>query len=211
MANKGKTKVKSRPVVEMDDVGLGGEELSPEERVRLRKYQALLAERELAYANEENTALTWKAEARPFKERNREFFTTIGAMVILVSVILVFAGEFLAIAVVLSAAFMGYVLASVKPEIIEHQITTRGVRTGGMLYHWDTLGRFWFKEKLGQRMLMIETALVFPRHLLMVVEKKDEETMVKLLSRYLFYETPEPSTLDKWSTWLSEKVPLEGA
>lgn len=187
------------------------EGLTAEEKAKLKKYEALVAKRELAFVEEEKSLLKWRSQARPYKEREREFFTTIGAIVMLVSVILAFAGEFLAIAVVLSAAFLGYVLASVKPEELEHEITSRGIKTGGKLYHWDVLGRFWFVERLGKRVLMVETVMAFPRHLLLVIDKKDEEKMKKAMSDYLINEVPEPTALDKYSNWLKEKVPLEGA
>jgi len=178
-------------------------------RKRQEEIEGILDERERAVNQEEKTLFVWKSPARPFKERNREYYTTIGAIVILLSIILLFAREFLLVAVIVSFAFVSYVLASVKPEEVEHEITTRGIRTGGRFFRWSVLGRFWFSEKFGQRMVSIETAMAFPGQLLMLIGHQDEARVKEILRKYLLHETPEPTFLDNASSWLSKKVPLE--
>lgn len=186
-------------------------ETDPEaqERLRQKKLDQIIQERELAINEEQKTLFTWSAPARPFKRKNREYYTTVGAIVILLSIILMFAREFLLIGVVLAMAFVAYVLSTVEPEPTEHEISTRGVRTGGKFFRWSMLGRFWFKEKYGQQMLLIETFLPFPRQLIMLLGDTKQEDMVKLLKRYLLHETPEKTFLDKASEWMGDKIPLE--
>lgn len=188
---------------------MSDEELAREVRERQGRVDAIMEERDLAFQDEEKQILKWKAPARPYKERSREFYTTVGAIVILVSLILMFAKEFLLIAVVLALAFAVYALSSVKPEMVEHEITTRGIRTGGKFFRWDALGRFWFSQKWGQRMLNVETYLTFPTQLLMLLGDKEENEMKEILRKYVLNETPEPNFLDKSAKWLTEKVPLE--
>jgi hypothetical protein len=181
-----------------------------EEKERRRKIEDLLKEQEAAFMEAEKVLLIWKAPARAFKERSREYFTTIGAIVLLVAIILIFIREFLLVAVILAFAFVAYVLASVKPEEVEHTITTRGIRTGGKFYRWDTLGRFWFEDKFGNQLLVIETMLSFPNRLILLLNHGvTQETVVEALRRYLLNETPMPGFLDKAGDWLSKKVPLE--
>jgi len=153
--------------------------------------------------------LSWKAPARPFKKRDREYFTTIGAIVFLVAVILVFLKEWLLIAVVVSLMFVAYVLATVPPEIVEHTITNKGVETGGKLYKWEELKRFWFSKKWKDTVLNIETEKSFPGRLLLVVPEVERKRVEETLAKYLEMEAPEPTFMDKAAKWLSEKVPLE--
>ncbi len=174
-----------------------------------RRIEALMEERELSLVEEEKTLITWKVSARPYKERNREYFTTIAAMVMLFSIILVFAKEFFLVATIWAFAFVAYALASVEPETVEHEVSTRGIRTGGKFFRWNSLGRFWFHERLGQRMVSIETFLAFPNQLTMLLGEVEEEKLKRLLRKYLLHETPEPGFLDKAGGWLSKKVPLE--
>jgi hypothetical protein len=157
----------------------------------------------------EKTLLTWQAPSRPFKKRNREFYTTVGALVILVSVILLFAKEFLLIGVILSFGFVTYVLATIPPETFTHSFTNKGIRTGGKLYLWYTLGRYWWETKWHQKMLHIEAPGQFPGRLTFLLGQTDKKDLDSILTKYLVHQKPDPTWFDKASKWLQEKVPLE--
>ena len=158
---------------------------------------------------EERVLVSWRAAGRPFKRRDREYYTTIGAIVFLVAIILLFLKEWLLIAVMIALAFVAYVLASVPPEETKHELTNKGIRTGDKLYRWQELWRFWIEEKWRQKMLVVETRYKFPRRLLLMLGEADEELVKRTLKEYLFLEKPEPTFMDKASEWLVEKVPLE--
>jgi hypothetical protein len=158
---------------------------------------------------EEKLLFSWEAPIRPFKKRSRDYYTTIAAIAFLVIVILVFLKEFLLIAVVVALAFVSYVLAAVPPENTQHKLTSRGVRTANKLYRWNDLQQYWFKDQFGQEMVVIQTLLAFPRHLLLMLGKADKQKIRKILNERLPYEEPEPTFLDKSASWLAEKVPLE--
>lgn len=153
--------------------------------------------------------LIWQAPARPFKARNREYYTTIGAIVLLVAIILIFIREWLAIGVIVSLAFLSYVLSSVPPEEIEHKINTRGMVSGGKRYGWNLLYRFWFSQKWGSEILNIETRLAFPRRLMFLLGKLDKDKVKSIIEKYLLFEKPEKTFIDKAGFWLQEKFPLE--
>ena len=70
--------------------------------------------------------LSWEATVRPFKKRDREYYSTIAAIVFLLAVILLFLKEWLLIAVMVALMFVAYVLATVVPEKTTHEINTRG-------------------------------------------------------------------------------------
>jgi len=182
-----------------------------EEQLRQKenKVEEILRRRQEAFLEEEKVLLEWEAPQRVFKKRPKEYFTTIGAIVILVCLILLFVQEFLLIAVIVAICFVAYTLATVEPEKTKHEISTRGVRTGGKFYRWDELGRYWFDDHSGQTVLNIETFITFPRLLILIVSDKDK--IKDLLSPYLLLEKPEPGFLDKTSEWLAKKVPLEGS
>lgn len=178
---------------------------------RISRIDEIIQTREAAFLDEEKVLLSWEAPARVFKPRSREYYTTIGAIVVLFCIILLFAGQFLLMFVVIAFAFVSYMLATVKPDNTTHEISSRGIRTGGNFYRWDELGRYWFQENLGQDVLYIETIKVFPNPLMMVINKKDEPKIKELLAPYVLLEKPEPGFVDNAAKWLSEKIPLEGA
>lgn len=155
------------------------------------------------------TLLEWSAPERPFKRRDREYFTTIGAIVFLLAVILLFLQEWLLIAVIIALLFVVYIMATIEPRKVEHKITNRGITTGGKMYRWGQLGRFWFGEKWGGKILYIENFLGLPGRLILLLGEIKEEQVKEILSDYLSFEEPEKTWVDNASEWLSRRVPLE--
>lgn len=169
--------------------------------------QAFLERRQERH--EEKILLNWDAPSRPYRKRDKEFYTTIGIIVFLVSLILFFAGQFLFIAVVVSLAFVSYVLASVPPDRVHNVITTFGIHTGDSLFYWEELGRFWFTEDRGTQMLHVETSRAFPGVLILLMEGVTQEETKKILLKYVVFEKPKDTWLDNAAKWLQEKFPLE--
>jgi hypothetical protein len=164
---------------------------------------------EVMPVRELKTLLTWKAPVRPFKRRDKEFWTTAGSIAFLLAVILFFIKEWLLIIVIIAVMFVYYVLSNVQPEKIEHSITNRGIRFATKDYLWENLDQFWFSEKFGQKILNVETNLAFPGRLQLLLGKTTEKQVKDVLIKYLREETPEPTILEKTTDWFSEKVPLE--
>lgn len=161
-------------------------------------------------AAQEQTLIIWRSPSRPFKKREKEFFTTIGAIVFLLAVILVFVKEFLLIGAIIALAFVAYVLATVPPEEVEHRITTEGLESAGHEYKWEELIAFWFGDKWGQPILLVTTKLRFPGRLVILLGGEDQAKVKEVLSKHLrFIEKPEKNWMDDAAKWLAEKVPLE--
>lgn len=161
-------------------------------------------------AEEIKTLLSWKAPARPFRKKDRSYYTTIAILVILLVLIAFLAREFLLIGVLLALAFVAYVLAFVPPGEMAYSVSTQGVTTGDDFYFWHYLDSFWFKEKDGVKVLHIQTRLQFPAQLMLVLEGQDEEQVKKIVARFLpFHEKPHKSWMEKWSESLQKHFPLE--
>ncbi len=161
-------------------------------------------------AEEIKTLLSWQAPARPFRKKDRSYYTTLGIIVILLTLILLLFHEFLLIATLLSLTFVAYVLAFVPPHSIDYRISTQGITLGEDFYFWHFLDAFWFKETEGHKVLHIQTRLRFPAQIMMVLEGVDEEKVKKILSRFLPYvEVPYKSWMEKWSESLQKNFPLE--
>lgn len=157
----------------------------------------------------EKNLYTWQAPARLYKKRTREFYSTVAALVILLSIILLFAKELLLIAVIGSFGFVSYVLASVEPESIEHTLTNRGLRTHHKLYRFQEISRYWWEEKWHQHLLHIETPGQFPNKVLLLLGEGDKNKIEDIIGTYVIMDKPEPTWLDRAANWLQEKVPLE--
>lgn len=160
--------------------------------------------------------LEWVADSRVSQKRSKEYYSSLAVIVLLISLILFFAGQTLLIFVVWAFLFVSYVLASVKAEKVAHQVTTYGIRyRSEKLIYWEQLGRFWLRENHGHVEVHIEAPSIFGNELILLASENTAATDVKVqdiidvFSRYLVYEEPIPSQLDRWVMWLQEKFPLE--
>ena len=159
--------------------------------------------------NEERILFEWEASERAFKERDRDFWVTAIAILILFSVILVFIKEFFLIGALVSIMFLYYVLSTVKPQNVKNKITNRGVYFGNASYGWDLLLRFWFKKSLNSEMLEMETNLRIPRQISLVINETDKEKIKEILLKKMPLVESLPNFVDKLTKWFADRMPWE--
>lgn len=160
----------------------------------------------------EEDLFTWRAPVRPFKRRDRQFFTTVGAIAVLVGLIMFLLEGLLPVAVIAALYFLLYVLSTIPPEEVEHKLTNKGLYFAGKKYSWDELTRFWFSDRFGTfgtELLIVEAARA-PWRLEMVIQSQDKERLRREIEERLVYEEAAPNFLDKAASWLSKRVQLEG-
>ena len=156
------------------------------------------------------TLLFWRAPSRPFRKKDRSYYTTIAILLILISLIALLAGEKLLIGVLLALGFIIYVLNFIPPDELDYKISTQGITIGDHFYHWDILDSFWIDEKDGHRMLYIVTDLRFPSLLMMPIGELNEDEVKRVCARFLpFHEIPPKTLIEKWTESLQKHFPLE--
>ena len=150
------------------------------------------------------TLFRWQSFSRPYSKRGPKWFVYTSLLVLTILLILLFVKEFFIILPVLAVAFLGYVLMSVPPEIIDNAVTTHGINTADRSYIWEELDDFWFVEKNGFYSLYVDTFLRWPRRLFILINKDDKEKLKDTLARYLPYrELPKTTWMDTASDSLS--------
>jgi hypothetical protein len=154
----------------------------------------------------EKDLFTWKAQARPFKRRNREFWITVIAIAAISGLILFFVEGFMPVILIISVVFLYYVLNTVEPGFIEYKITSRGIKIADKRTGWDTLTRYWFTCRFDNELLVFE-ALSLPGRVELVINPKDKKAIKKALSDYINEEEAPPSDLDRAANWFSKKLP----
>jgi hypothetical protein len=159
--------------------------------------------------NEEKVLLEWTAAERSFKKRDRDYWITAIAILILVSVILVFIKEFFLIIALISLLFMFYVLSAVPPGQTKYKITNRGVYMGETSYFWNILEKFWFSTSLNSEMVNFGTVLRFPRAISLVINAGDKEKIKEIVVKRIPMIENSPNFVDKLTKWFAEKLPLE--
>ena len=161
-------------------------------------------------AGEVETLLSWEGPSRPFRKKDRSFYTTLAIIVTLLVLILFLASEFLLIGTILALTFVSYVLAFIPPNRVKYKVSTQGITIGEDFYFWHFLDSFWFKDKEGSKVLHIQTLFRFPAQLMLVLEGIEEEKVKKTVARFLpFHESPHKSMMEKWSEGLQKHFPLE--
>ena len=156
------------------------------------------------------TLLSWRAPSRPFRSKDKTYYTTIAIIVVLLILIALLIQEFILVGVLLAIAFVAYGLGFVSPDEIEYRVSTQGITIGDHFYFWDWLDSFWFSEKDGARVLNVLTHLRLPGMLLVVLGETDQEGVKRVVARYLPYHEIAPKTMmDKWATSLQKFFPLE--
>jgi hypothetical protein len=158
---------------------------------------------------EQEIYMTWTSPSRLFKRRDKEYFTNIGAIVFLLTIILIFAKEFVLVAAVLAIVFVVYVLSTVPPEDVSHKLMNLGVESAGHFYRWQEFREFWFEEQWGQTMLII-VPILGSRIIILLSHEQKKDDVRSIVAKHIPYrETPEKTWVDTAASWLSDKVPLE--
>ena len=157
---------------------------------------------------QERELVKWMAAERPYKPLDRQMFVTGVVVAALVGVIMLLAGEFMAVLVLAAVIFAYYVWSTVPPQQVEYVITTRGIRMSGQLYAWAEMTRWWMGEKWGSRLLTVETPASWPKRLHLVLGS-EEETVKSVMEKYVLMERPAETAMDRAGKWLSEKFPLQ--
>ena len=154
----------------------------------------------------------WQSPSHPYKKRSKLFYQTVAAFTFLLVVIVFFLHEFLLIGVILSVAFVVYAIYSVPLITIEHKITPFGFDNAGRLFRWPELASFWFEEKFGKNILVIQTHLPFLSQIRAIVEKETQGKIKQIVGKYLlFVEKPPKSAIDRLTDWVQSSIPLEAS
>ena len=154
----------------------------------------------------EKVLVSWKAPARPFKRRDREYYVTLIAIVVIVGLVLFLVEGAMPVILLAALLFFFYILNTVEPETIEYQITNRGIKVADKASGWELLKRFWFSRRFDSTLLIFETVFI-PGRLEIVVNKEDKDKIKKALLEYLNEEEAPPSFLDKAANWFTKKLP----
>lgn len=157
---------------------------------------------------DEKILYSWKSVERPFKKWSKELYSTIIVLAVLVSIIFFFIEGMMPVLVIWAIVFMAWVMSRTEPGVLEHQITDKGIRTGGGLYRWEWMRIYWFEERWGRRLLRVLLSR-FPGQLVLVFDKTEEKKIREVMGKFLILEKPEATWVEKIVKWFEDKVPLE--
>jgi len=158
---------------------------------------------------QEKVLLEWKGVSRPFKKLKMEGMMVPGVIVVLVGIILLVAGEWMLLLVVLALGFAFYMWSTVSPEHMEYVLTNWGLRLAGRLYEYKAMQRWWREEKMGTDFVVIESWAVPMGRLFLPLTNEHEKKILEILEKYVVMDKPLPTSVDKMGKWLADKFPIE--
>jgi len=159
--------------------------------------------------NEEIVLFEWEAAERAYQKKDKDFWVTAVAILILVSVILIFIKEFFLIMSLISVLFLFYALSSVPPGNIKNKLTNRGLYFGELRYEWKDLKKFWFKKSMSSDTINFATDLRFPRPITLVVNPKDINHLKDIVVKKIPMLETSPTFVDRLTKWFADRLPLE--
>jgi hypothetical protein len=148
----------------------------------------------------------WEAPARPYKARDRKFWTTLITIAVLFSLILFVAEGAMPVILIISLVFLFYVLSTVEPEDVFYRITNKGIEVAQAKTSWQEINRFWFSRRFNNDLLIFET-FGFPGRMELVVNDKDKAKIRGTVSKYVLEEEAPPSSMDRMANWFTKKLP----
>ncbi len=153
--------------------------------------------------------LAWEAPSRVFTLRDSQYYRKILGIVFVAAIILVIAGQFLFLALVVSITVLFYVLSSTPPEKVKHELDNYGVFYLGKQYYWKNLKFYFFTKEGGFDILNIDTTEPYPGRLIMLTEGVGLDKIKEVVSRYLpFREEPPHTVFDKAFKKVSDKLSI---
>ncbi len=134
---------------------------------------------------------SWSAPDRYWEKRDRSWYLSYSLFFVLIILALTILGEFIMILAILAFMFLWFAQAYIPPTIVEHSITTIGIRAFNNLYKWKEINCFWFSVKNGVVILHIEQPIekskVTRRVSLIIDEEGMDQEIFEVLLKYIDY------------------------
>ena len=120
------------------------------------------------------TILRWRAYEHEHVVRGRDWFWALGIIALSAAITAILFHDMLfAIVVVLAAATIG-MLANVPPDLIEFELSDRGIRVGDTLHRFDEILAFWVEDEKGEApVLLVDTEKFMSPNLIIPIQQVD--------------------------------------
>lgn len=148
----------------------------------------------------------WAAQSRPFKRRSREFYVSLISIAGLLGAILFLIEGIMPVLLLSSIILLFYILSTVEPEVVQYEITSKGVKFAGRLTPWENINSFWFVDRLGSKVVVFETTVI-PGRLELVIDASKEKEIHEILSEYLPQSDVPNGVFDRATEWVGKRLP----
>jgi hypothetical protein len=150
----------------------------------------------------------WIAPTRLTVHRDRQWYWTMGLLLMIMLTIAVLFREMIWIAVILAFFFAVYVNSSIPAEDTVYRLTRQGIEIGDgdaiEIYSWDQLLEYSYYFKHNTEILYVDTILAVPQRLQILFSQEDRKNINMILEANVPYRIPPKK--QSWISRLSEGV-----
>lgn len=142
----------------------------------------------------------WVAPSRITVKRDKQWYWTVGLVIMFIIFFGTLAGQFMLIAVALAFLFAIYVNASIPAANTVYKLTRQGIEIGEgenmEIYSWGQMLDFSYYYKEGQEVMYIDTILASPQRIQLLFPQEDRKNINMIMEAHLPYKPP-----PKKQTW----------
>ena len=127
-------------------------------------------------------SLRWSAYEHEHVERGSDWYWALGIVAVCVAITsILFHDTLFGILVLIAAGTIG-LLGNVAPEMVEFEISDRGIRVGGTLHRFDEILAFWVEDEHdAPPILLVDTVKFMSPNLVIPLQDIDPRAVRTLL------------------------------
>jgi hypothetical protein len=134
--------------------------------------------------------LRWSTYEHEHIERGGDWFWALGIVAISVALTSILFGNVLFAILIVVAAFTVGIIARTPPELMEFELSDRGIRAGDTLHRYDEIISFWVEDGDGREpLLLVDTTKFMSPNLIIPIEGVDP-TLVRAFLQERVEEVP---------------------
>lgn len=128
--------------------------------------------------------LRWSAYEHEHIVRESNWFWALGVVAVCAALTSILFHDFLfAILIVLGAAIFA-LLANVPPELVEFEVSDKGVRIGDDLHRYEEIISFWVEDEEEPHRLLVDTTKPMAPNLVIPIEDVDPDSLRTMLREH---------------------------
>lgn len=147
------------------------------------------------------TVLRWSAYEHEHVERAIDWYWALGIVTISVVIISILLHDILFAVIVIIAAITIVILSRTRPELVQFEISDRGIRINKTLHRYNEIISFWVEDEVGDRpLLLVDTTKWMAPNLIIPIEHIEPS----LVRAYLKEHVNEVHMQEPWSHQILE-------
>lgn len=124
------------------------------------------------------TLLRWSAYEHEHIERSGDWFWALGIIAVCAAIVSILFHDVLFAVLILVATTTLAMLARTPPDLIEFEITERGIKVGDVMHRFEEVISFWVEDHNVERpLLLVDTIKFMAPNLVIPIEHVDPHTV----------------------------------